>query len=147
MKTLQFALIAAVTAVLMGCKVESDPEAQQKLQQGAEQAWQTTKEKSAEIGKNISTMSQQAKETSRIKYALSTSDKIDSSHLSVETVDKTIYLKGSVPTQEMKDAALNMAKAIANNGYSVSDDIKVEANPSKPSKPETRVSDDQPVTK
>src|SRR5438270_10549490 len=118
--------LAILTAILlMGCKVEPDPAAQQKLQQGAEQAWQTTKEKSAEIGKNISKASEQAKETSRIKYALSTSDKIDSSHLSVETIDKTVYLKGSVPTQEMKDAAISMAKAIANKGYAITEDIKV----------------------
>src|SRR3989440_10675074 len=136
--------LAIFAGVLIGCKVEPDPAAQQKLQQGAEQAWQTTKEKSAEIGKNISKMSEQAKETSRIKYALSTSDKIDTSHLSVETIDKTIYLKGSVPTQEMKDTALNMAKTIANKGYTVSEDLKVEA---KPTTSERRISDDQPVSK
>ena len=62
----------------------------------------------------------------------------------VETIDKTIYLKGSVPTQEMKDAALNMAKTIANKGYTVSEDLKVEA---KPSTPETRISDEQHVSK
>src|SRR2546421_5766849 len=141
---MKIALAILPAIILMGCKVEPDPEAQQKLQQGAEQAWQTTKDKSAEIGKNISKMSEQAKETSRIKYALSTSDKIDTSHLSVETIDKTIYLKGSVPTQEMKDTALNMAKTIANKGYTVSEDLKVEA---KPSTPETRISDEQPVSK
>ena len=141
---MKIALAILPAIFLIGCKVEPDPAAQQKLQQGAEQAWQTTKEKSAEIGKNISKMSEQAKETSRIKYALSTSDKIDTSHLSVETIDKTIYLKGSVPTQEMKDAALNMAKTIANKGYTVSEDLKVEA---KPSTPETRISDEQPVSK
>ena len=141
---MKIALAILPAILLIGCKVEPDPAAQQKLQQGAEQAWQTTKEKSAEIGKNISKMSEQAKETSRIKYALSTSDKIDTSHLSVETIDKTIYLKGSVPTQEMKDTAVNMAKTIANKGYSVSEDLKVEA---KPSTPETRISDEQPVSK
>ena len=141
---MKIALAILPAILLIGCKVEPDPAAQQKLQQGAEQAWQTTKEKSAEIGKNISKMSEQAKETSRIKYALSTSDKIDTSHLSVETIDKTIYLKGSVPTQEMKDTAVNMAKTIANKGYTVSEDLKVEA---KPSTPETRISDDQAVSK
>lgn len=143
------ALLIASACAIAGCKVDTSPEAQQQLQQNAENAWKTTKEKSAELSESISKSTAQAKETSRIKLALSTSDRVDTSHLTVETIDHTIYLKGSVPTQEDKDTAVNMAKAIANKGYTVSEDLKVDANTTSASKSNmnTRISDDQPVNK
>lgn len=130
---------AAMVALIAGCKIEADPEAQQKIQENAQKTWESTKQSLDKTGKQIKQSTAQASETFRIKSALGTSDRVDTSNLSVETMGQTIYLKGSVPTQEQKDIAETMAKAIANKGYTVEDDLKVGA------KPETRISDDQPV--
>jgi hyperosmotically inducible protein len=126
--------------VLSGCKVEPDPQAAEQIQTGAAKAWKSTSEAAQNAGESISKSSAQAGQTGRIKVALSTSKDVDTAHLSVETIDKTIYLKGSVPTEEMKRKADAMAKAIADKGYTVQDDLKVDAK--KPMK-DSRITDDE----
>ena len=122
-----FSILATVVISLVGCKVESDPQAQDQIKAGAQNAWKKTTEVAADAGATIKKSSAQAGETARIKIALFNRGDVDTSNLSVETIGKTVYLKGTVPSQKEHDKALQIIKATADTGYTVEDDLKVTA--------------------
>jgi osmotically-inducible protein OsmY len=127
------AIFSALTVSMVGCKVESDPQAQDQIKSGAQNAWKKTQEVAGNAGDTIKKSSAQAGETARIKIALFNRADVDTSNLSVETMGKTVYVRGTVPSQKDLDKAMQIIRATADTGYSVENDLKVTA-PAKPAK-------------
>jgi osmotically-inducible protein OsmY len=126
MKTLPLLIALATFVFLIGCDADKDGEVQQQVSKGAQNALDTTKtaaQKGIETGQKTY---DQVAETTKIKSALGSSD-VDTSQVSVDTIAKTVYMIGNVPSQDMKDKADRIAKAIADTGYTVEDNLKVVA--------------------
>ena len=133
-------MAAAVT--LIGCNAPNDQQ-QRQAEDTVSKAWQSTKDAAQKAGVSIQKSTEQAAQTSRIWSPLKSSKDIDASNVSVETVGKTVYLNGSVPTSKMRDRADAMARAIADSDYTVQDNLKV-GEPGSQTAP--RITDDQPVS-
>jgi hyperosmotically inducible protein len=72
-----------------------------------------------------------AKITTSVKSHLATSDKLHTlTQISVRTVDKTVYLTGSVPTQKEKDQAGEVARNVE-HVKKVVNDIEVKPTTDK----------------
>lgn len=138
---LPIAIIALVGAFVLGCKVEPDPEAQQKIETGAQNAWNATRQAASSAGESISKTSAQVAETSKVKGPLGATKDVDSSNISVETRDKTVYVRGTVPTQAMLDKALKMCQANIDNDYKLDFNVTVQAKGTQGQNPP--ITDDQ----
>lgn len=64
--------------------------------------------------------------TGKVKSAIVSASDLDSSDINVDTVDKKIMLKGSVPTEAEKKKAEMLAKGIAGKDYTVDDQLVVK---------------------
>lgn len=65
--------------------------------------------------------------STRIKGALMASRKIDASHINVDTTDNTVFLRGSVKTQEQKRIAHDLTNTMIEPGQKLVDELKVAA--------------------
>ena len=129
-------LVATLTAVGMsGCT----PQAQEKYNEAGVSASDAAKKTGDAIATDASAtgkvISEKAKEagkaldadgvSAKVKGAFATAKSIDSSHIEVDTVDKTVTLKGSVPTAEQKKLAEDTAKTQVGAEYTVVDNLTV----------------------
>jgi len=124
--TLPFLIAFATFAFVVGCNPDNEEQTQKDVAKTAQGAVDKTKDAADNGLKSLQKTTAQVSETAKVKSALGSSD-VDTSNSSVETIGKTVYMFGSVPTQAMKDKADKIAKAIADTGYTVEDNLKVEA--------------------
>lgn len=124
MKTSLVLTIIACVFVVGGCTQAQEDQAQQEVSKGAQSALDKTKEAVGKGWKSVEKTTSQISETTKIKNAVGSSD-VDTSNVSIDTIGKTIYMIGNVPTQAMKDKAEKIAKDMADAGYAVENDLKV----------------------
>jgi predicted lysophospholipase L1 biosynthesis ABC-type transport system permease subunit len=73
--------------------------------------------------------------TAKVKSALMSAEGIDSEHINVDTVGKTVMLKGMVDTEAAKTKAEQIAKDQAGSDYTVENQLTVGAtHPADPTK-------------
>ena len=126
MKTLPLLLLCASPLLLGGCTQGQTDQTQQTVEKTAQNALDKTKDVVGKGWQTVQKTGSQVEETTKIKSAIGSSD-VDTSNVSVETIGKTVYMIGNVPTQAMKDKAEKIAKAIADTGYTIENNLKVEA--------------------
>jgi len=63
--------------------------------------------------------------TLKVKSAMNSSDKLDTSHINVDTKDKVAHIKGSVPTSDQKALAERIAKDTVGADVKVSNELSV----------------------
>lgn len=118
--------------VIVGCKVNQDT-----MNSDADQVKQSTQKAAKDIGaaadkagKDLTKSTEQGLETGKIKAALMSSKDVDTSDINVDTIDKTVTIKGSVPTTAMKDKVDQIAKAIGDKDYTILDKLEIKPKPS-----------------
>ena len=123
MKFKTFAAALALAALLVGCSQETQQQVEDTsksvatdVKEGAKEAVETTKEVAADVDL-----------TASVKTALMASDKIDSSALNVDTVDGTVFLKGSVPDDMQKTLAEEIAKNTVPENTMIKNELAVGA--------------------
>jgi osmotically-inducible protein OsmY len=126
MKTASFVAACILGVVAAGCTSEQTSQAGDQVSKGAQSAFDKTKEVASNGWKVVEDKTAQVEETSKIKSAVGGTD-VDTSMMSVETIGKTVYMIGHVPTQAMKDKADKIAKDIIDKGYTLEDDLKIGA--------------------
>lgn len=67
--------------------------------------------------------------STRIKSALMASQKIDASHINVDTEQKTVFLRGSVKSEEQKKMAHDLTNTMIEPGQKLVDELKIAATP------------------
>jgi osmotically-inducible protein OsmY len=127
MKRWTLPIVAALIAA--GCVVKTDQETVDRVEQRASEAGQAAQKTAAEVAATTAKATAQAAQTAKIASALASSQEVEKNRINVDTIDKTIYLKGTVPTRAMKDKAEAIAKTLADPGYKVVSELKVEEQP------------------
>lgn len=139
--------LAAVLAVgLAGCTQEARQKydaAGEKLEQGVEKTGEAVATDAKETGEAVQQGVENAGEaiedaaadtkqaadnslmTGKVKNAILTANDLEAKDLNVDTVDKKIVLRGSVPTEEQKKRAEQIAKTQAGNDYTVDNQLTV----------------------
>lgn len=110
---------------IAGCTQDQQGQAQNEVSKGAQNAYDQTRQAAERGIQSMQKTSAQMSETSKIKGAIDGSNDIDSSSIGVDTIDKTVYIIGTVSTQEMKDKADKIANAIVDKGYAIKNFIEV----------------------
>ena len=110
----QLMILFASAALAVGCSQAERKDMADKADQGARKAGQAVDE-----GVN----------TTRIKTALMASKKLDASDINVDTAQKTVYLRGSVRSQEQKKIAHDLANNLIESDQKLVNELKVAANP------------------
>jgi osmotically-inducible protein OsmY len=136
MNKLSVFVAVAALSLLAGCT----PEGRQDISEGASKVGEGLKKDAETTGKVLKDEGAKAKQAAdnalmntKVKDALNQVKDIDSSKINVDTdMDKVIHLKGSVPTEEQKSKAKELADRVAVEGYTVKDELTVAAaSPSK----------------
>lgn len=111
----------ALIAILGGCSPQTQQQVEDTskavaadVKQGATEAVDATKEAAAD-----------AETTTKVKAALIASSNIDSTGINVDTVGTTVSLKGTVPTEEQKTTAEEVAKNTAPAGSTIQNELAV----------------------
>jgi osmotically-inducible protein OsmY len=65
--------------------------------------------------------------TSKVKTAMGASDRLDTSHLDVDTQNHVVYLRGSVLQADQAHLAMNIARDTVGKGVKVVNQMKVNA--------------------
>jgi hyperosmotically inducible protein len=63
--------------------------------------------------------------TLKVKSAMNASDKLDTSHINVDTKDKVAHIRGSVPTSDQKALAERIAKDTIGSDVKISSELAV----------------------
>jgi len=91
-----------------------------------------TAENAAEAAKdaadNAAKATDNAAMTGKVKNALISAADLEAAGINVDTVDKTIVLKGSVPSEKQKSQAATIAKGIAGTDYKVDNQLTVSGS-------------------
>lgn len=111
----------ALTAILGGCSAQTQQQVEDTskavvadVKKEAEQAVDATKDAAAA-----------AETTTKVKAALVASSNIDSTGINVDTVGTTVSLKGTVPSEEQKSTAEEIAKNTAPAGSTIQNELTV----------------------
>jgi len=109
---------AAKTGDAMATDAAKTGQAVEKGAEAAGEAVKNTAENTAKLADNGQT-------TLAVKNAILTSKGLESSNLNVDTKDKQIILRGSVPTEDQKKQAETIAKGIAGKEYTVTNQLTI----------------------
>ncbi len=138
MKTILLLMVLASVLVGAGCNKSQEDQTQEEVSKGAQSALDKTKQVVDSGWKSVQKSTAQMSETAKIKNAVGSSD-VDTSNVSVNTIGKTVYMIGNVPTQAMKDKADKIAKDIIDKDYTLEDNLKV-GQPRNLIRPNPRIS-------
>lgn len=104
----------------------------QAVKEGAEKTGEAVKEGAEATGKaitnaaeNTAKVADNGQTTLAVKNAILLSKDLHSSNLNVDTKDKAVILRGSVPTESEKKRAEEIAKGVVGNGYTVTNQLTV----------------------
>lgn len=102
------------------------------VKEGAEKTGQAIQNGAEATGKAISNaaentakMADNGQTTLAVKNAILLSKDLHSSNLNVDTKDKQVILRGSVPTASEKKRAEEIAKGVVGNGYTVTNQLTI----------------------
>lgn len=124
MKTQLMTLLA--TAVLaVGCSQAERNDMAYKADENMKQAGQTAKQELTKAGQAMD----EGVNSTRIKSALLASKKLDASYINVDTSQKTIFLRGSVKTEEQKKLANDLTNNMIGPDQKLVNELKIAANP------------------
>lgn len=107
-------ILLAAAALAAGCSQAERKDLAREADQGLHKAGQA-------LDEGVS--------TTRIKSALLASQKIDASHINVDTEQKTVFLRGSVKSAEQKKLAHELTNTMIEPGQKLVDELKIAANP------------------
>lgn len=125
-------IIALTTAILaVGCSPAERNDMANKADQGMQQAEQTAKTGMKKAGQAVG----EGVSTTRIKSALLASKKLDASHIDVDTDKKSVYLRGSVKSEEQKKIAHDLANNMMEPDQKLVNELKISASP-EPNRPQ-----------
>ncbi|MBS2040426.1 BON domain-containing protein [bacterium] len=113
------------TILAAGCSQSERNNMANQTNQGLREASQTVKQDLHKAGRAVD----EGLSSTRIKSALMASRKLDASHINVDTEKKTVYLRGSVKTQEQKKIARDLTNTMIEPGQKLVDELKIAANP------------------
>lgn len=125
MKIKMFAAGLAVLALMGGCSEKT----QQQVEETGKAVVADVKENAAEAVQVTKEAAAGAELTASVKSALLASDKMDTTALNVDTVDKVVHLKGYVPTLEQRTLAEEIARNTVPTGVTVTNELNVGAAP------------------
>lgn len=117
----KIAMLLMAGALAAGCSQAERNEAASKADQEIRQAGQTAQKEMNKAGKAMD----EGMSTTRIKSALMASKKIDASNINVDTEQKTVFLRGSVKTEEQKKLARELANTMIDKDQKVVDQLKI----------------------
>lgn len=93
------------------------------------EAVQNAAENSAEAAKNAGKeagkVADNAQTTLAVKNAILSAKDIDAAKINVDTMDKMVHLKGSVPNASQKSRAETLAKAVVGNNYKIKNELTI----------------------
>ena len=113
----QLTMLLVAGALAVGCSQGERNDMANK----ADQAGQTAKKEMVKAGKAMD----EGMSSTRIKSALMASKKIDASNINVDTEQKTVYLRGSVKSDEQKKLARELANTMIDTDQKLTDELKV----------------------
>lgn len=76
-------------------------------------------------GKEVGEEADNAQTTLAVKNAILSADNIDATDLNVDTEDKTVFLRGSVPNAQAKQRAESIAKNLVGTKYTIKNELTV----------------------
>ncbi len=117
------AACAAVFSVglLAGCTQES--------KENMDAAGDNMARAAEKTGENVGDATANAAMTGKIKSALMGAEGIDSEHINVDTMGKTVMLKGSIDTEAGKTKAEQIAKDQAGADYTIDNQLTIGHTP------------------
>lgn len=127
-----------VLIALAGCKVsvQPDPEAVRQVEQAGEVAKETASQAGQRAAEGVKKAAEQAGKvtqqgfnTSTIRAVLMNRKDIVYSDVDIETVEKTVYLRGSVPTRAEVSKVEEIAKVVSGPGYTIVNEMRVGRQP------------------
>ncbi len=111
----------ALVALLGGCS----PQTQQQVEDTSKAVAADVKQGAADAVDATKDAAAAAETTTKVKAALVASSNIDSTGINVDTVGTTVALKGTVPTEEQKTTAEEVAKNTAPAGSTIQNELTV----------------------
>lgn len=130
--------VVLALAVAAGCKVsvETDPEAVQKAQQAGEVAKEAASQAAERVREgaergvdSASKATTQGMNTAAIRAALANRRDLSTKDVTIETIEKTVYMRGSVPTQRDRFWVEEVARAVAGPDYDLMNELQVGRAP------------------
>jgi osmotically-inducible protein OsmY len=126
------ALVAIFAAALMGgCSQEAKEDYSQagdNLGQAAEKIGEGAKKDASQAAATAEDTTM----TGKVKGALMSADGVDSKGIDVDTRDKVVHLKGTVPTEDQKAKAEQIATNQVGTDFTVSNELTVAAPGTEP---------------
>lgn len=92
---------------------------QQEVGQAVEVLGQETEEAAVQAGEALD----DASVTARVKSVLMTSARVDSDDIDVDTVERTVFLRGTAPTQEQVELAESLATSTLPKDFTVKNEL------------------------
>jgi hyperosmotically inducible periplasmic protein len=117
MKLLSLWLCALAIAGLTGCSQRQKVEASNQAQRAGDEIKQAASKAQKDVSDGSITF--------KVKTAMTASDKLDTSEIDVDTKDKVVHLKGTVPTADQKARAERIAQDVVGEDVSVMSHITV----------------------
>lgn len=127
----QLMIVLAAATLAMGCSQAERNDMATKADQGMQQAGQTAKKEMKKAGQAMD----EGMSTTRIKSALLASKKLDASHINVDTAQNTVFLRGSVKTEDQKKLANDLTNTMIEPDQKLVNELKIAANPD-PNRPQ-----------
>lgn len=114
-------IVLAAGLMLVGCSPQEQAEVQNTVQNAAATVQKEAKPLLDKTGKAVT----DASITARVKAAMTASTKLDSSDINVDTKNKVVYLKGTVPDAAQKKLADSIASNTLGSGESMVSQLQV----------------------
>jgi osmotically-inducible protein OsmY len=115
----------ALSLLLCGCSERERAEAGDRAEQATERAGRALDKAGDTLSDSGTTM--------KVKSALSLSSKLISTGINVDTMDKMVHLRGTVPSADQSALAERIAKDTVGPDVRVVNELKVDANMNKDS--------------
>lgn len=97
----------------------------QQTGEAVEQTAENAAENVQNAAENAAETSEDALMTGKVKNGIVAAADIDSKDVNVETIDKVVHLRGSVPNAKQKNQAQKIAEGIAGSEYKVKNELTV----------------------
>ena len=127
----QLMILLTAATLAVGCSQTERNDMANKADQGMQQAGQTAKTELKKAGQAMD----EGMSTTRIKSALMASKKLDASNINVDTAQKTVFLRGSVKSEEQKKIANDLTNTMIEPDQKLVNELKIATNPD-PNRPQ-----------
>ncbi|MBX3169801.1 MAG: BON domain-containing protein [Candidatus Eremiobacteraeota bacterium] len=127
----QWMILLTAATLALGCSQAERSDMASKADQSMQQAEQTAKKEVKKAGQALD----EGMSSTRIKSALLASKKLDASNINVDTAQKTVFLRGSVKTEEQKKLANDLTNNLMEPDQKLVNELKIAAHPD-PNRPQ-----------